>query len=301
MPDSTQNNLLDADTVARGEALGVLARTVVEGYRVGEHRSPFKGFAIEFAQHREYTIGDDTRHLDWKVLGRTDRYYIKQYEQDTNFVAQIVLDGSESMNYGSGKLTKLQYAKQLAACFAYLVLMQRDAVALHVFDTEMRDTMTRTDNIGQIHPIMHRLAAFQATQPTRLGAALSDIARMTKARGITIVISDLFDDEEAFEKSMQQIRFGGSEIIVFHVLDPYELEFPFEGTVDFIGLEGANRLKTNPQGIRKSYLEAFNAFCKRMQAVCDRAGCHYILANTKLPLAEMLSSYLAFRHKVAAR
>ena len=145
------------------------------------------------------------------------------------------------------------------------------------------------------------LAAFQATQPTRIGTALSDVARMTKARGIIIVISDLFDDELEFEKGIQQFRFGGSEVIVFHVLDPYELEFPFEGTVDFIGLEGTNRLKTNPQGIRKSYLDAFTAFCKRMQAICDRAGCHYILANTKLPLAETLSSYLAFRHKVAAR
>jgi uncharacterized protein (DUF58 family) len=297
----TQNNLLDADAVARGEALGILARTVVEGYRVGEHRSPFRGFAIEFAQHREYTIGDDTRHLDWKVLGRTDRYYIKQYEQDTNFVAQIVLDGSESMNYGSGKLTKLQYAKALAACFAYLVLLQRDAVALHVFDTEMRDTMTRTDNIAKIHPIMHRLAAFKATQQTRLGPALSDVARMTKARGIIIVVSDLFDDETAFEKSMQQLRFGGSEVIVFHVMDPYELEFPFDGTVEFLGLEGANRIKTNPQAIRRSYLDSVNAFQKRMQLVCDRSGSHYILANTKTPLGEMLSSYLAFRHKVAAR
>ena len=296
-----QTNLLDADTLARGEALGILARTVVEGYRVGEHRSPFKGFAIEFAQHREYTLGDDTRHLDWKVLGRTDRYYIKQYEQDTNFVAQIVLDGSESMNYGSGKTTKLDYAKQLAACFAYLVLMQRDAIALHVFDTEMRETMTRTDSMAKIHSIMHRLAAFKATQPTRLGVALSDVARMTKARGIVVVVSDLFDDEEAFEKSLQQIRFGGSEIIVFHVMDPYELDFPFDGTVEFIGLEGANRLKTNPQAIRKSYLESMNAFRKRMQLVCDRSGSHYILANTKTPLAEMLSSYLAFRHKVAAR
>ena len=301
MDPSTQHNLLDADTVARGEALGILARTVVEGYRVGEHRSPFKGFAIEFAQHREYTLGDDTRHLDWKVLGRTDRYYIKQYEQDTNFVAQIVLDGSESMNYGSGKLTKLQYAKALAACFAYLVLVQRDAVALHVFDTEMRDTMTRTDNIAKIHSIMHRLAEFKATQQTRLGPALSDVARMTKARGIVVVISDLFDDEEAFEKGIQQIRFGGSEVIVFHVMDPYELEFPFDGTVEFIGLEGGPRLKTNPQGIRKSYLDAVNAFRKRMQLICDRSGCHYTLCNTQTPLGEMLSSYLAFRHKVAAR
>ena len=298
---SSQRDLLDADAIARGESLGILARTVVEGYRVGEHRSPLRGFAIEFAQHREYTIGDDIRHLDWKVLGRTDRYYIKQYEQDTNFVAQLVVDGSESMNYGSGKITKLQYAKALGACLAYLILLQRDAVALHVFDTEIRETMTRTDNIGKIHPIMDRLAAFKATQPTRLGPALSDIARMTKARGIIVVISDLFDDEVAFEKGIQQIRFGGSEIVVFHVMDPHELDFPFDGTVEFIGLEGTDRLKTNPQAIRKSYLESVNAFRRRMQEVCDRAGCHYILANTGLPLAEMLSSYLAFRHKVAAR
>ena len=300
-PTSTHRDLLDASAIARGESLGILARTVVEGYRVGEHRSPFRGFAIEFAQHREYTIGDDTRHLDWKVLGRTDRYYIKQYEQDTNFVAQLLVDGSESMNYGSDKVSKLQYAKVLAACLSYLVLLQRDAVALHLFDTEMRETMTRTDNIAKIHPIMHRLAEFKATQPTRLGSALSDVARITKARGIVVLISDLFDDEEALEKGIRQIRFGGSEVVVFHVMDPYELEFPFDGTVEFVGLEGAARMKTNPDAIRKSYLDSVNAFRKRMQGICDRSGCHYVLANTRLPLAEMLSGYLAFRHKVAAR
>ena len=298
---STQRNLLDANAIARGESLGILARNVVEGYRVGEHRSPFRGFAIEFAQHREYTLGDDIRHLDWKVLGRTDRYYIKQYEQDTNFVAQLVVDGSESMNYGSGKITKLHYAKVLAACLAYLVLLQRDAVALHVFDTEMRDTMARTDNMAKIHAIMDRLAEFKATQQTRLGSALSDIARMTKARGIIVVISDLFDDEAAFEKGIQQIRFGGSEIVVFHVMDPYELDFPFDGNVEFVGLEGLDRLRTNPQAIRQSYLDSVNGFRRRVQGICDRAGCHYILANTGVPLAETLSSYLAFRHKVAAR
>ena len=296
-----RRDLLDADTIARGESLGILARTVVEGYRVGEHRSPFRGFAIEFAQHREYTIGDDTRHLDWKVLGRTDRYYIKQYEQDTNFVAQLIIDGSESMNYGSDKITKMQYAKALAACLAYLVLLQRDAIALHIFDTQMRETMTRTDNMGKIHTIMDRLASFKATQQTRLGIALSDVARMTKARGIIIIISDLFDDEEAFEKGVQQLRFGGSEVVVFHVMDPYELEFPFDGVVEFVGLEGADRIKTTPDAIRKSYLDAVGAFRKRVQGVCDRSGCHYVLADTKHPLAETLSSYLAFRHKVAAR
>ena len=298
---STNRDLLDPDAIARGESLGIMARLVVEGYRVGEHRSPFRGFAIEFAQHREYTIGDDIRHLDWKVLGRTDRYYIKQYEQDTNFVVQILVDGSESMNYGSGKITKLHYAKVLAACLSYLVLLQRDAVALHVFDTEMRETMTRTDNIAKIHTIMDRLAAFEATQQTKLGSALSDIAGMTKARGIVVIISDLFDDEEAFEKGVQQIRFGGSEVVVFHVMDPYELEFPFEGNVEFIGLEEAPRMTTNPAAIRKSYLESITAFRGRMQGICDRSGCHYILANSGLSLGETLGGYLAFRHKMAAR
>jgi uncharacterized protein (DUF58 family) len=301
MAEPSHRDLLDPDAIARGESLGILARSVVEGYRVGEHRSPFKGFAIEFAQHREYTIGDDTRHLDWKVLGRTDRYYIKQYEQDTNFVAQLVIDGSESMNYGSGKTTKLHYAKVLAACLAYLVLIQRDSIALHVFDTEMRETVTRTDSMMKIHPIMDRLAAFTATEKTMLGKALEDIARMTKARGIVIVISDLFDDEGEFEKGIQQIRFGGSEVIVFHVMDHYELNFPFTGTVEFTGLEGGDKMKTNPAAIRKSYLESLNAFRKRVQVTCDHSGCHYILADTSHPLAETLSSYLAFRHKIAAR
>jgi hypothetical protein len=148
---------------------------------------------------------------------------------------------------------------------------------------------------------MARLAAFQASQPTRLGAALSDIARMTRARGIVVVISDLFDDEAAFEKGIQQIRFGGSEVVVFQVMDPYELEFPFDGIVEFVGLEEALRTKTNPAAIRKSYLESINAFRRRVQGICDRSGCHYVLANTRLPLGEMLSGYLAFRHKVAAR
>jgi uncharacterized protein (DUF58 family) len=300
-PTSTQQNLLDPDAIARGESLGVLARTVVEGYRVGEHRSPFQGFAIEFAQHREYAPGDDPRHLDWKVLGRTDRYYIKQYEQDTNFVARLVVDGSESMNYGSGAITKLHYAKALAACMAYLILLQRDAVALHLFDTEIRESMARTDNLGKIHALMSQLAAFQATGQTRLGAVLGDVARMNKARGIVMVISDLFDDEAAFEKGMRQIRFGGSEVIVFHVMDPYELEFPFEGTYEFIGLEGGSRMKTNPAAIKKSYLQSMDAFRHRVHEICQNSGCHYVLANTGHPLAEMISGYLAFRHKVAAR
>jgi uncharacterized protein (DUF58 family) len=296
-----QTNLLDADTLARGEALGILARTVVEGYRVGEHRSPFKGFAIEFAQHREYTVGDDPRHLDWKVLARTDRYYIKQYEQDTNFVAHLLIDGSESMNYGSGSLTKMQYAKILAACLSYIVLHQRDAVSLNLFDTEIREQFARTDNPGKIHDIMRQLAAFNATNATKLGKVMNDLAGAVKSRSIVIVISDLFDDEEAFQKNVERLRFQKSEVIVFHVLDPDEIEFPFTGTVKFVGLEKAGMLQTSPAAIRKSYRKVFDEYRTRVRQICDRSGSHYILANTGLPIGETLSEYLAFRQNHRTR
>ena len=212
---ATRNaNLLDPAAIAKGKALGVIARGIVEGYRVGEHRSPFHGFAIEFAQHREYTTGDDLRHLDWKVLGRTDRYYIKQYEQDTNFVAHLVVDGSESMTYGSGQLTKLDYAKVLAACLAYLVLGQSDAVAMSIFDTGVRDRLERTDNAGRIHEIMNRLASFEAKEGTHTSKVLKDLAAALRSRGIVVLISDLFDDEQGLQQSIERIRFQGTEVIV---------------------------------------------------------------------------------------
>ena len=294
-------NLLDPVAVAKGEALGVTARSIVEGYRVGEHRSPFQGFAIEFAQHREYTVGDDLRHLDWKVVGRTDRYFIKQYEQDTNFVAHLLVDGSESMAYGSGKMTKMDYARTLAACLAHLVLGQSDAVGVQVFDTEIRERFARTDSPGKIHELMYRLAAFQPKAGTGLARAMNDLAATLKARGIVVLISDLFDDEAAFQQALERLRFQRSEVIVFHVLDPYELEFPFNGTVKFEGLEGAATVETTPASFRKSYLEVFGAFCQRMRDICARSAVHYVLCNTAVPLSETLSQYLAFRQNHRTR
>lgn len=298
MKEPSRNNLLDPDAVARGETLGLLARLVVEGYRVGEHHSPLQGFAIEFAQHREYTIGDDTRHLDWKVLGRTDRYYIKQYDQDTNFVAHILVDGSESMNYGSGEVTKLHYAKGLAACLAYLVLVQQDAVALMVADTETREYIPRTDRLTTINHIMDRLAKFQATQQTGLRKVFDDLAHKAKSRGIVIIISDLFEDEEVLNRGIQQLRFKGNEVIVFHVLDPHELEFPFDGLVEFFGLEGIPMIKVRPADIRKSYLEGIQSFIQRVRRICEMAGCHYVNVSTARSLAEVITGYLVFRKKI---
>ena len=170
-------DLLDPEAIARADALGLHARYVVEGYMAGEHKSPYRGFAIEFAQHREYSPGDDVRHIDWKVNARTDRLFIKQYEQETNYVANILLDGSESMTYGSGQHTKLQYGKMIAAVLSYLILHQRDAVALGIFDEGMKDYAPRSDNRSTLHTLMARLAAFEGEQAT-------DIARNLPRRRV---------------------------------------------------------------------------------------------------------------------
>ena len=293
------DTLLDPEVISKAEALGLHARYIVEGYMAGEHKSPYRGFAIEFAQHREYSHGDDTRHLDWKVVGRTDRYYIKQYEQETNYVANVLLDGSESMKYGSGKLTKLQYGKVIAACLSYLILNQRDAVALGMFDTNMRDYAPRSDNRATIHNLMSRLAAFEPKAQTNIGAMLHDMARQTRRKGIVIVISDFFDDEQAVLDGIQHLRFGGNEVIVFHVMDPYELEFPFMGLVEFEGLEQVPKILTRPSEIRKSYLREVEAFRTRLRDGCERNNCHYVLVNTSHSLDEVLSAYLAFRLRTA--
>lgn len=293
--------LLDPDAVSRGETLGLMARRIVEGYRVGEHRSPFQGFAIEFAQHREYAPGDDIRHLDWKVQGRSDRYYIKQYEQDTNYVAHLVVDGSASMKYGSASLTKAQFAKGLAACLAYLILQQRDAVALALFDTEVREYLTRTDNLGRIQHIMDRLAAFDPTAPTGLGRALQQVSQSVGRRGIVILLSDLFDDEEGLHEGLRLLNYSGNEVILFHVLDHAELEFPFTGTCKFRDLESIQEVQTAPADIRKGYLASFGAFRRRILETCEKFNTHYVLADTSRSLSEVLSGYLAFRQSITRR
>ncbi len=294
-------NLLDPVAISRAESLGLHARYIVEGYMAGEHQSPYRGFAVEFAQHRVYTPGDDTRHLDWKVLGRTDRYYIKQYEQETNYVANILLDGSESMQYGSGRLTKLQYGKVMAACLAFLILHQRDAVALGIFDSAMRYYQPRSDSKGILNQVLPRLAEFEPKQSTNIASVLHEMALQIRRKGIVILISDFFDDEQSVMEGLQHLRFGGHEIIVFHVMDPYELEFPFTGLVEFEGLEAVPKIMTRPAEIRKSYLREVEAFRGRLRGGCEKNHCHYVLVNTAHPWHEVLSAYLAFRLRTTTR
>ena len=273
------------------------ARSVVEGYMAGEHRSPYRGFAIEFSQHRQYTQGDDLRHLDQKVLARTERDYIKQYEQETNFVANILIDASESMSYKSGTVSKLDYAKQIAACFAYLIIQQRDAVALGIYDEEIRDYVPRSDNRDTLFNIMGKLAALEPSAKTNTAAVLHTMAKQLNRKGIVILISDFFDDEDALLKGIQHLRHGGHEVIALQVLDPHEKDFPFTGLVEFQGMEGHQNQKTRPSEIRKTYLEEFATFQKKLRKGCEKNRCHFVEFTTDQPLQEALTAYLAFRQK----
>ena len=291
------SSMLDPEIISQAEALGLQARLIVEGFMAGEHRSPFRGFAIEFSQHREYGPGDDTRHLDWKVLGRTDRYYIKQYDQETNFVAHIVVDGSESMKYGSGKVSKFDHARVLAACLSFLVLSQRDAVAVEIFDTAVRTQVPRSGNMGSMRTIMEVLAGFTLAGETNLPGVMHELAGRIKRKGIVLVISDCFADEASVLAGIQHLRFTGSEVILFHVMDAFELEFPFKGMVEFVGLEKIPLIAARAVEIRKSYLAEVERFCRVLREGCEHMNCHYQMVNTSVPLAEVLTGYLAFRRR----
>ena len=291
--------LLDSDTLSRAESLGMAARFIVEGYMAGEHKSPYRGFAIEFSQHREYSPGDDVRHLDWKVLGKTDRYYIKQYEQETNFVAHLLIDGSESMRYGSGDVTKLGFAKAAAACLAYLIIKQRDAVSLSLFDDDTRDELPRGNTQNHLFNILEKLAAFEPKGGTDLALQLHNVAKRTQRKGLVIIASDFFDDEEAVLEAVQHLRFVGHEVIALQVLDHDEIAFPFDGLVEFEGMENIPNLKTRPGEIRKSYLAELERFQKTLREGFERSACHFVTCDTSKSLSEVLGSYLTFRREMA--
>ncbi|MCS7044732.1 MAG: DUF58 domain-containing protein [Gemmataceae bacterium] len=289
---------LPPDVVARAQVLGLKARTVVEGLRVGDHRSPYRGFSVEFVQHREYVPGDDIRHIDWKSYGRSERYTIKQYEQETNYAAHIMLDASRSMLYGEGTSNKLEYAKVLTAVLAYLVVHQRDSVSLNVFDAGWRERLPASGQLGHVQTILQTLESVEPRDKTAVAPLLHDLASQVRRRGLVFLISDCFDDVDALVGGLQHLRFQGHEVIVFHVLHPDELEFPFGGMVKFDALEEKRELLTRPQLIRPRYLKAVARYLEALQQGCERNHCDYVRINTGRPLAETLTAYLARRLKM---
>ncbi len=293
----TIGDYLDPQALARLKGLRLRARRIVEGYVSGMHRSPFHGFSVEFAEHREYVPGDDLRYLDWKVLGRTDKYYLKQYEEETNLVCRLVLDVSESMRYQSeaAPLSKLEYAQRAAAALAYLVLHQQDRVGLVTFDDEVRSLVRPNGHPSHLKDLLQAMEEVLPRRKTSLGPVFHHLAERFQKRGIVVVLSDLFDDVAAIVAGLKHLRLRRHEVVAMHVLDPAEIEFPFRQSTLFRGLEQGPKVLTEPAALRKAYLAEFDRYLRRLKAGCRRQGIDYVLLRTDRPVEMVLSSYLASR------
>lgn len=294
-------NYLNPDVLARAEALGLKARQLVEGLRVGDHKSPYKGFSVEFVQHREYVPGDDIRHIDWKSYGRSERYTIKQYEQETNFACHLLFDCSNSMRYGGGETNKLEYAKLLAASLSYMVIRQRDTVSLRVFNTGWVSELPTSSQLGHIHAITHTLEDTQPKDRTSIGPLLDEVADRVSRRGIVVLISDCLEDLEPVLAGLRHLRFRGHEVVLFHVLHRDEIEFPLDGNVRFIGLEGYEELMTRPHLLRPAYLRIVNKYLADIRRGCDTSGVDYVRLMTDTPLGPVLAEYLVRRLQAGRR
>jgi len=283
---------LDAATLQRIGNLQLIAKGVVEGVRVGAHRSPLRGFSTEFAQHRQYVPGDELKHIDWRVYARTRRYFLKQYEAETNFTAHLLLDASSSMRFASGPVSKLEYAKFMAAALAYLIVSQRDSVGLGVFDDQLRQYV---EPKGSVEVIANIAAALERARPrphTDVAGIMHEFARRLKRRGIVIVLTDLFGPLDPFLAGLEHLRFAGQQVILFQVLDPHELTMPLDGTVRFRGLEDEPAMVTEPKRIRRAYLAELDAWLNRVRLSCERMRVEYMLVDTARPVSAVLSEYL---------
>ena len=290
-----QLRYLDPDIVQKIGNLELVARQIVEGLRVGMHKSPMRGFSTEFVHHRAYVPGDNLRHIDWRVYGRTQRYYIKLFEAETNFDANLLLDASSSMRYASGKVSKLEYAKHMAASLAYLIVRQRDSVGLGVFDDKLRQYIAPRGSTSVIRDMSQALSEAQPEPRTDVAAQLHDFAARLRRRGLVILFSDLFDNIEGFVQGLDHLRFRGHNVTVFHVLDPHELTFPFQGTYRFKGLEEPVEILTESHRIRTAYLAELRRFLDRVRGACARSHIDYMLVDTSKPIDEILSAYLISR------
>ena len=287
---------LDPHTLASLEGLDLQARMVVEGYVAGMHPSPYHGFSVEFAEHREYVPGDDIRHVDWKVWSKTDKLYLKQYEEETNLLTYLLLDTSESMAYASGdNFTKLQYAQIIAASLSYLILQQQDSVGLVVYDDAVRRYLKPAGQTSQLKEILRLLDVTPAREKSDLGLVFNDLAERFKKRGVVVVLSDLFDDVSRIITGLKHFRHRRHEVIVFHVLDPAELDFPFRDTTLFKGLEGMPEILTDPHALKRAYQVELGLFLEELEKGCRMVDIDYVPLRTDQSLDVALSSYLASR------
>jgi len=296
-PNIHLSDVLDPSVLASIANLELRARVAVEGFLAGLHKSPHHGFSTEFSDYRHYFPGEDMRYVDWKVYARSGKFYIKQFEDETNVRCYILLDCSASMGYGSTSLTKLEYARTLASALAYFIAGQRDAVGLITFDHKIQHYLPSRFRRGHLMRILRALSDTVVGQTTDILRPVADLARSLNRKGLVILISDLLDETEATVGGLQQLRAQGSDVIVFHVLDQAELTFPFERIADFEDSESHEIQKAVPQRVRETYLQEITRFCDYFKEKCRSGGMDYCLLNTAKPLNIALASYLSKRAK----
>lgn len=293
MPDSRR--FLHPESIKRIARLELRARHIVEGFLSGMHRSPYFGQSVEFLQHREYVPGDDLRHVDWKVWARQDRVYVKQYEEDTNLRCTMLVDVSNSMDYGSGPLNKYEYACTLAASLAYLVLKQNDAVGCISFDERIRMQVPIRSKRNHLQSVIESLDVSRPSDKTDMYAIFRSVAETSPKRGMMIVFSDLLADPAGTLRGLRLLRQRGHDVLVFHVMDDDELDFPFSGPTRFEGLESLDYLNCNPRALREGYLEAVTAFLDETRIQCARNTVDYALLRTSQPMDAALATFLSSR------
>ena len=290
-------NFLDPTVLAGLHNLELRARVVVEGFLAGLHKSPHRGFSVEFNDYRHYQRGDDMRHVDWRLYARSGKLYIKQYEDETNVRCVILLDTSASMAYTSGGMSKLDYGITLASALAYFIARQRDAVGLITFDDQIREYIPAKTRQLHLMRILRALSRVQAGQKTDVVKPLTDLATSLNKKSMVILISDMLDDEERIITTLTTLRAMGNDIITFHIMDDAELNFPFTEASEFIDMENNESYITSPAAIRKAYLKNINEFLAYCKKQCQISGIDYCLMNTREPLDRALSSYITKRSK----
>ena len=292
---------IEPSAVAKLGKFNLIAKSVVEGFVTGLHRSPYHGFSVEFSDHREYVPGDNPRDLDWVALGRTDRLYIKRYEEETNLKAYILLDTSASMGYKFKGLTKLEYSAYLAASLAYLMIRQSDSVGLVTFDTEIRAFIPPHSTASHLNLLLHKLEEIAPSERTHIGQAFHELAEHVKRRGLIIVLSDLVDlfaNNSRVVQGLSHFRHKKHEVIVFHVFDKAELDFPFQRLSDFVDMETRERLQVDPKYVRDEYLNLIEEFKKEFQNECTLKNIDYVPTDTSMPYDFMLTKYLSRRKRI---
>ncbi|HVG85940.1 MAG TPA: DUF58 domain-containing protein [Vicinamibacterales bacterium] len=288
---------LDPAIVARLGTIDLKAKTIVEGFLTGLHRSPFKGFSVEFAEYRQYLPGDDLATLDWKIYARTDRHVVKKFEEETNLECHIMLDVSRSMGYGSHAVTKLEYASYLAGALAYLMNRQRDAVGLLTFDDHIRDLLPSSARPGHLKSVLLTLERLTLGTRTDIAKPLGDLVQAIRKRGLVVLISDLLDEPDRIIEGLKHFRYRGTDVVVFQVLDPDELSFPFERAARFRDLESDREVVAVPAAVRDAYKARLDAMVSNFRTVLGQNGIDYTLLDTSQPLELALLPYLQTRRR----